>query len=229
MRTGLKIPLQQLTASLVGRVAHWCRWHRERHHIDPRSTLTRNCDISPISALARGRHCLGGMVTTGVSLRHGIIGAAGAVTYETSARSVELQAGRHPLSQGFVRCGPVWALHVASHCYHVCGEGYPMLRATLRIAFQPLDVGAWGVQICSHAHRCGSFGMPCYESHRGTRLRQQTLLGFRNYLDCLRPVYHGTALNVPVHLRLSQTHVNANVDMYSVMHGPSTGLQCAHD
>ena len=115
--------IQQLKASLVGRVAHWCRWHRERHHIDPRSTLTRNCDISQISALARGRHCLGGMVTTGASLRHGIIGAAGAVTYETSAKSLELQAGRHPLSQGFVRCGPVWALHVASHCYQVCGEG----------------------------------------------------------------------------------------------------------
>ena len=75
-----------------------------------------------------------------------------------------------------------------------------MLRATLRIAFQLLDVDAWDVQICSHAHRCGSFGMPCYENHSGTRLGQQKLLGFRNYLDCPRPVYHGTALNVPVPL-----------------------------
>ena len=41
--------IQRLTASLVGRVAHWCRWHRERHDIDPRSTLTRNFDISPRS------------------------------------------------------------------------------------------------------------------------------------------------------------------------------------
>ena len=37
----------------------------------------------------------------------------------------------------------------------------------------------------------------------------KTLLGFRICLDCPRPVYHCTALNVPVHLRLSQTHVNA--------------------
>ena len=102
----------------MGRVAHCCRWHRERHHIDPRSTLTRNCDISQISALARGKHCLGGMVTMDASLRHGIIGAAGAVTYETSALLSCKRAGIRSLkaSFGVGQSGPCTLRAIATTC-----------------------------------------------------------------------------------------------------------------
>jgi len=119
--------IQLLKASLVGRVAHWCRWHHEWHNVDPCSTLTsltRNCDISqrstprdffpgPRQALSR-RHGHDGRL---IAPRHPR--SRGRVDVRNLCNFVELQAGRHPFSQDFVQCGPVWALHVASHGYSV--------------------------------------------------------------------------------------------------------------
>ena len=124
----------------------------------------------------------------------------------------EQAAGNQPLHSAFCSSnGPVWVLYLASHleknarCLWAllpCTvQGQPKLHATVRVAFQLFDVDAWVAEVCLRARRCTG-ALPITQSASGPELRPnaarlQRVMASTHEMHCLRPVYHGTALNAP--------------------------------